>query len=229
MTLSYSDEPEKAAEPPLPTTELHVWHAALERDDWPAAERLPAAERGRAAAMSQGKVRDRWVAARWALRGVLGRYLEREPATVKLSTGERGKPRLAAPEGSLHFNLSHSGELALIALAREIEVGIDVEQVKPRRNLLSLARRALPAEEAARIAALPPAARLDAFHAAWTRREAIAKCFGSGLAGPIPDAPAAVADLDLAGPGYAAAVAVAGETMPPLRRFTIEPAGLAAG
>ncbi|MEX0972406.1 MAG: hypothetical protein WDZ46_04015 [Solirubrobacterales bacterium] len=180
---------------------VHIWQARLDARGWPAAERLPAAERERAAAMLRGQPRDRWVAARWALRGVLGRYLDERPAAIELGTGERGKPLLAAAGAATRFNLSHSGELALVAVSPELEVGVDVQRIGKR-----------------------PAA----FYAEWTRREATVKCHGTGLWAPAPDTAVAVADLD-AGPGYAAAVAVAGEAVPPLRRFTFEPADLPAG
>jgi 4'-phosphopantetheinyl transferase len=145
--------------------------------------------------MRRAAARRRWVAARWALREVLGRYLEREPATIELRFGERGKPLLADPAASLRFNLSHSGELALIAIGEGREVGVDVQLIGSR-----------PAR----------------FYAEWARREAIAKCHGAGLWAPLPDTAVAVAELD-AGPDYAAAVAVAGERMPPLERFEAAP------
>lgn len=172
--------------------------------------------------MRQAGVRRRWVAARWALRGVLGRYLEQEPAEIELRAGNRGKPVLADPGASLRFNLSHSGGLALIAVVRGREVGVDVERIVARRNLLALARRALSPEEAARVEAARVEARLAAFHAAWTRHEAVAKCFGTGLAAPLPEAAVTVQDLE-AGAGFAAAIAVTGDAVPPLRHFPIEP------
>jgi 4'-phosphopantetheinyl transferase len=111
-------------------------------------------------------------------------------------------------------------------------VGVDVEWIKPRRNLSALARRALAPDVAKRIEEAPAELRVGAFYTEWARREATVKCHGTGLWELVPEAPVAVADLDV-GPGYAAAVAVAvavaGETMPPLRRFTIEPADLPVG
>jgi 4'-phosphopantetheinyl transferase len=178
-----------------PVAGLHVWHAHLDSDQWPGAATLPAAERDRAARLLSDRARRRWVAARWALRGVLARYLAQEPAEVELRFGERGKPMLADPEAPLRFNLSHSGELALIAVARECEVGIDVQLIGSK-----------PVE----------------FYAKWTRREAVAKCHGVGLWAPLPDAPVAVAPLD-AGAGFAAAVAVADDEVPPLRHLVAEP------
>ncbi len=129
---------------------------------------------------------------------MLGRYLGLDPLEIELSLGEHGKPRLADPKAPLRFNLSHSGELALITVSAELETGVDVQRVDKR-----------------------PAA----FYADWTRREAIVKCHGTGLGRPVPDAPVAVTGLHI-GPGYAGAVAVAGAAVPPLRRFEIEPAEL---
>jgi phosphopantetheinyl transferase len=143
-------------------------------------------------------------AARWALRGVLSRYLDEDPAAIELRLGERGKPMLAAPGPPLHFNLSHSGELVLIAVCRDREVGVDVQRMRKRRG------SERPAE----------------FYAEWTKREAIAKCHGVGLWAPLPDAPVAVRELDVE-PGYSAALAVAGEELPTVRRRSVGPAELA--
>jgi 4'-phosphopantetheinyl transferase len=149
--------------------------------------------------MLRAEARGRWIAARWALRGVLGRYLRQDPAGIELRTGSLGKPMLAEKGESLRFNLSHSGDLALVAIARGREVGVDVERI---------------------------GARTAGFYADWTRREATAKCFGTGLGAPLPDDPVILLDLD-APPGFAAAVAVSGDAAPALRRFTIAPSDIA--
>lgn len=179
----------------MPGVALHVWRARLDFPTWPGADALPAVERDRATRIRRPQARQRWTAARWALRQVLGRYLERDPAAVELRFGDRGKPMLAEPGASLRFNLSHSGELALIAIGEEHEVGVDVQMIGSR-----------PAD----------------FYAEWTRREAVAKCHGTGLWAPLPGDTVSVAELD-AGPGYAAAIAIAGDEMPPLERFEAEP------
>ncbi|HMI82303.1 MAG TPA: 4'-phosphopantetheinyl transferase superfamily protein [Solirubrobacterales bacterium] len=164
-------------------------------------------------------------AAHGALREILGRYLDRPAAEIELETGGRGKPRLPGEE-RLRFNLSHSGEIVAVAVTLDREVGIDVERIDPGRDVLKLAPRALPPEDADAVAASPPEERVALFHRAWARREAAAKCLGVGLAGHAAELSArdgklSVAPLDF-GPGYAAALAVAGE-MPPLRRFDFEP------
>ncbi len=207
--------------------EIHVWRARLDSEGWPGAERLPDEERQRAARLRSPQGRRRWLAARWALREVLGSYLDRDPAAVELRVGEHGKPELAAAGASLRFNLSHSADRALVAVAWGREVGVDIERVEPRGDLLALARRAFEPAEASAIAELPEADRPAAFHAAWARREAVAKCLGTGLVALPPEgAEVQVAALDVA-PGFAAAVAVSGAEPLSPRRFDVEP-GLAS-
>jgi 4'-phosphopantetheinyl transferase len=201
---------------------VHVWSANLDSPGWPSADLLPSAERDRAARLRPVAGRRRWVAARWALREVLARCLERAPTEIELRLGARGKPRLADP-ARLQFNLSHSAGLALVAVSREREVGVDVERVDRRRDVLALAPRLLDPAEAAVVSEAPAGARAAAFHAAWARREAVAKCLGRGLGAPLPDLPVAVRSID-ASADFAAALAVSGREMPALQRFSAEPA-----
>ncbi len=171
----------------MPTDEVHVWRAEFDR-----------------------------AASHQALRRVLAHYLDEEPAAIELRLGEHGKPALADPVASLRFNISHSGGLVLIAIAQDREVGVNVERIDPRRDVLRLSKRTLDPAAAAAVRAAPAGDRPAVFHQAWARREAIAKCHGVGLRAPLPATPVAVSTLEV-GPGFAAAVAVAGESMPPLR------------
>jgi 4'-phosphopantetheinyl transferase len=197
-------EPRSPNAPDAPERgEAHVWRIEL-----------PAAD-GRAAA-------------RRALREILGAYLGKAPEEDELTVGEGGKPALAgrgpsaggqgaatpvagsADDGvaPLSFNLSHSGGLALVAVtAGGIEVGIDVERVRPRRDLARLAARWLPAEDAEVLAAAAHEDREKLFYAAWTRYEARTKCAGTGISGPPPGPTVAALPLEI-DPGYAAALAV---------------------
>ncbi|MBS1861365.1 MAG: 4'-phosphopantetheinyl transferase superfamily protein [Actinobacteria bacterium] len=175
--------------------EIHVWRVALDGG-------------GRAAA-------------RAALGELLAGYLGAEttasapdpggvpwPAGAPaLSIDGGGKPRLAQGPERLSFNLSHSGELALIAIAAGgVEVGIDVERVRPRRDPARLAARWLPEADAEAVAGAGEAERDEIFHAAWTRHEARVKCTGAGLSGPPPGDEIVARQLDV-GPRYTAAVA----------------------
>jgi 4'-phosphopantetheinyl transferase len=142
-----------------------------------------------------------------ALRDVLASYLGTSPEAIRILEGAHGKPALAG--GELNFNLSHSGDAGLVAVSRERAVGVDIERIDPRRDVLALAERALGTDGAAAVRAAPEADRAAVFHRTWARREAVAKCAGTGLSTAPPDNPRQVIDLDV-GPGYAAALAVAG-------------------
>jgi 4'-phosphopantetheinyl transferase len=146
------------------------------------------------------------------LRRVLGHYLDAEPGDDEFERDERGKPRLRAGKG-IEFNLSHSQNLLLVAVA-ERPVGVDVEAVRPRRNLLRLAERFLEPSEAATVSEAPEAERERLFHRAWTRHEARLKCLGAApnlqsAAAEVADPRPAVENVEVA-PAYAAAVAVLG-------------------
>lgn len=182
---------EERGRPGPPEGEVHVWRAGLGGD-------------GRAAAR------------RW-LRAVLDRYLD-DCGDRELVTDPRGKPRLVGEP--LHFNITHSAATMLVAVS-DREVGVDLERIKHGRDIMRLSRRALHPEDAARVREAPPRERPAIFHSAWVRREALAKCFGTGLAGPLPDREAAVLELDC-GAGWAAAVAVEGDAVP-VRCFQLRP------
>ena len=172
--------------PDLRGGEVHVWRAELET-----------------------------VPAELTLRQVLAAYLGEAPEEIDLTAGEHGKPRLAREPERLAFNLSHSGRLALVAVARDREVGVDVERLKPERDLLALAERALAPEQAAAVREAAGAERVRLFYGLWTRHEARLKCLGVGLAAQPtwPTPPVAVQALPI-DPGFAAALAVAGEAVP---------------
>lgn len=140
-------------------------------------------ERERAASFATDEWRNRWSAARGTLREVLGRALSIPAAEVRLRYRPHGKPELdpaCAPlAGELRFNLSHSGERALIVLSR-VEVGADVERLKKRRTD-DIARRFFTPGEQERLFALGPAQREEAFFRLWTCKEAFLKVTGEGL------------------------------------------------
>ena len=184
------NEPTKI--PPVADSALQVWRMGVEdlsQEQLGAIEAnlLSQEEQARAARMWD-RPRREFVAARGLLRRLLGAALEIHPARVMLEVGENRKPRLGAPE-SLHFNLSHSAGLILIALSRMGDVGVDVEWVDERlatsAELLEIARAALqPAEVAEIEQAESVRAKLLAFYAAWTRKEAVTKADGRGIAYP---------------------------------------------
>jgi 4'-phosphopantetheinyl transferase len=214
------------ARPRLDAEAVDVWLVALDGEQ-PDAVPLSAAERERAARFVRDEDRRRWVAARAALRTLLAAYADADPRALRFEEGPHGKPALAGggvaggePAGGarvsggvtgLRFNLSHSGDTALIAVARDREVGVDVELPRRAVDHVAIARRVLAAVEATRIEAIEdPQQRERAFLHAWVRWEAVLKCRGTGIGGAerAPSDPEPwVVDLDV-DPPAAAALAV---------------------
>jgi 4'-phosphopantetheinyl transferase len=160
---------------------IAVWTVALDGGPHDAElDALPADERWRAAAIVVPAVRRRFVRARAALRRILAGETGRAPHALAIDYGAHGKPRLPDHPG-LHFNLSHSGEFAVIATSTLGEVGIDLEALRPRSDLLPVARRFFAAHEADAVAACEGEARSRAFLRLWTRKEAVLKASGRGI------------------------------------------------
>ena len=107
--------------------------------------------------------------------------ISRSRRKVRLARAPRGKPYLAHDGVDLRFNLSHSEDTALLAVARAREVGIDVEENRPGRDWLGIARRFFSPAEAAVLAELPSSEREAAFYRCWTRKEAYLKACGAGM------------------------------------------------
>jgi 4'-phosphopantetheinyl transferase len=164
--------------PAPPRSDVHVWRIDLDATVPEAGIILSPDEQTRAARFVYAHHRRRFVAARVALRRVLADYLAQPPEALAFSYSPQGKPLL--PGTGLHFNLSHSGPMALLAVARR-RVGVDVEQIDPSRALPSIAMRFFSAREVAAFLSLPPEARVEGFFNAWTRKEAYIKAVGLGL------------------------------------------------
>jgi 4'-phosphopantetheinyl transferase len=146
---------------------------------------LSSAEQTRAARFHFARDRSRYVAARGMLRVMLGNFLGIAPAAVALESGPYGKPLLADSFSDVHFNLTHSGDLALIAIARDLIPGVDIESLDRDVDYDGLARRFFCVREYAELQLIPEAYRKRAFLACWTRKEAVAKAVGQGLHLPL--------------------------------------------
>ena len=143
-------------------------------------------EVARALRLRLGHLRDAFVVGRGRLRQILGFAAGCPPATLCLGVDPGGKPRLDGPPGErLRFNVSHSRGLMLCAVGVDRPVGIDVEHVSLDTEWEDLATRFLAPAERRAIAALPLAARRGAFFDCWTRKEAVLKATGDGLARPL--------------------------------------------
>jgi 4'-phosphopantetheinyl transferase len=159
-----------------------------------------AEEAAHAARFGTPALRRRYLRAHAALRAILGSVTA---APLEFAVHEKGKPYLAsAPE--IHFNLAHSREMALVAVARDVEVGVDIERVRPLPEYAAIAQRYFPEGHTA------PTGVRDFFRH-WTRFEAMLKAHGAGLygAGATPPGFWSVTELDF-GPRFTASLAVEG-------------------
>lgn len=146
------------------------------------------------------------------MRIILGTYLRRPPESLEFSEGPMGKPSLVAEQrDGLEFNLSHSGEVVLLAAARERPVGVDIVQHDPRADHAGIASRVFSAAEVRALEQQSRERRAATFYQTWARKEASLKARGLGLAsGPVEDEPDRWETFDIdAGPDYSAALVVA--------------------
>jgi 4'-phosphopantetheinyl transferase len=189
--------------------EAHVWRICLEQEESPLhrlSKLLSADELRRAGNFRFQRDHDHFVAARGALRDILSRYVGLAPGLLRFSYAKYGKPSLSRETGGdlLRFNLAHSHGVALCAVTRGREVGVDLEFVREDFAGLDLAERFFSPHEVSALRALAPEARTSAFFACWTRKEAYIKARGEGLSHPLhrfavsltPGEPAALLSAD---------------------------------
>jgi 4'-phosphopantetheinyl transferase len=130
--------------------------------------------------------RARYVSVRGTLRTILSSYLDLPPRDITIVYGAQGKPRLSPRVGSpLGFNVSHSGDLAAVAVTPAGEIGVDVEARIPRERMPGIAARMLAPAELAWFEALPAGDRTAAFFDLWSAKEACSKLIGRGLTMPF--------------------------------------------
>jgi 4'-phosphopantetheinyl transferase len=206
MELSW---PTAKVPPRLGVDEAHVWAVPFDGSaggDGALLSVLSDEEQQRADEFRLERPRQQFVCTRGALRVLLGHYLGERPEDVSFSFEAIAKPRLAEKHAAsnLRFNVSHSGDLGLIAITSGCDIGVDVEHRRPVKNLEQLAQRYFhPAEiEAVTTTAIDD--RNDAFFRCWTAKEAVLKAYGTGIAGAldafeVPLAPSFAGWIDLSG------------------------------
>jgi 4'-phosphopantetheinyl transferase len=232
----HMEESSKWREPPasltLPAGEVHVWRIQLQQPD-DLLEQFRATldpdELNRANRFHFERHQRHFAVSRGFLRHVLAQYCEARPEELRFVYNDYGKPSLAG-EDVLRFNMSHSHEIALVAVTRAAAVGVDVEHIRGDFASEEIAKRFFSRLEVEVFGSLPAEARVAAFFRCWTRKEAYIKAIGKGLSQPLdrfdvtlaPDEPAtllradaedvsswSLCDLEV-GEGYASALAVEG-------------------
>ena len=191
--------------------EVCVWQVSLRR----AAGEPPAltgAEHRIARSIRGAHARARYVAGRTLLRRRLGRLLGRDPRALAIVEGPDGKPVLAEPV--LSFNVSHAGDLILVAVSRPRRLGVDVERIRPGFDLEAVTEELLGPADRDAVARAVAREGVRAFFRFWTRYEALVKARGNGLVLPLRGLADVAAGFDVqeldVRKGYVAAVAADG-------------------
>ena len=185
MTTNWTKPPGDLA---LNSNQVDVWRVSIL--DFPPdsvrwVESILSAEEDRRAARFYFNIdRHRFILSHGALRYILARYLSLSPEDVQFKTGEHGKPSIAS-EAELDFNLSHSGDFALIAIANGHKVGVDVEKNRQDMEHEKIAQRYFSEREKTELQKLPNDQKMIGFFNCWTRKEAYIKAQGLGLSLPL--------------------------------------------
>ena len=170
---------------------VHLWripagpNGAEPAELWPV---LSPAEQTRALRFASRTLRDRYIRAHGGLRRILSSYLNEAPHELVFIVSPHGKPSVrqlaAGPGRRVEFSLTGSHDLALAAVSLDHPIGVDCELIRPRPELIGIARRMFSQQVAEALETTPEPQRLDAFYAAWTALEAQVKAEGSGLFRP---------------------------------------------
>jgi 4'-phosphopantetheinyl transferase len=166
------------------TNQVEVIWTSLVSDDQEIAllnKYLSVEENNQANRFATAQLRQRYIKTRGYLRLLLARYLTTTPESIEFTYNSYGKPSIAW--SSLQFNLSHSDQVVVYAFTRVGDIGIDIEKIKPIDNYLEIAKKFLHPQEHLAIASMTNNNdRLRGFYHCWSRKEAIIKAKGLGLA-----------------------------------------------
>jgi 4'-phosphopantetheinyl transferase len=213
--------------------EVASWQTLLSRE-----------EQHRVAGLRFDHLKRSFIVSHGLLRGLLGLYLNIEPAKVQIRYSANGKPYIAKSKW-LKFNVSHSNGIVLFAVTRDCEIGVDLEQTRGIPEMLEIAQQFFCPGETSKLRSLPVHQRERAFYQCWTRKEAYIKATGEGLSIPLnsfqvtlgPDDPArfvhigqdrelarswTLADVELVG-SYTGALAYHGPPRLLRRRRLVDP------
>ena len=192
----------------IPTDRVDVWRVPLDTAELSSAallSTLAMEEAARAARFRFNTDHRRFVSCRLALRILLGRYLDVVPREIQFQYESNGRPELSRGQNpsKLRFNVSHSGEVGLIAVTVDRAIGVDVEAAQADHRNSELAGRFFSKREVESLEALPDDKRERAFLACWVRKEAFLKATGAGLTFGLsefsvsvdPDAPAELLEV----------------------------------
>lgn len=183
MLVRVRPVPEVVVPAAVPSDGVDVWVTPLDGFRHNPETAMTTDERARGDRYKHPRIRDQFARARCLLRTLLASYLGCRPLDVPIAYTPDGKPILAGELGDrVHFNLSHTEGLALVAVG-PVRVGVDAEKVRTVPTADGLVDRFFAAVEQVQYRELPPEVRPMAFLRGWTCKEAVLKGVGCGARG----------------------------------------------
>jgi 4'-phosphopantetheinyl transferase len=169
----------------LPNSEIHLWCSPLdmtEEQKEDSYQILSADEQNRASRYLSTEDANKFIRSRMLLRSILSFYLERDPKDLQIVYTAQGKPILSYEDAhDIQFNLSHSADLVVIAVTRDIALGVDIEAMSRPQDDIELAREFFSPQEFNTLQNLSEPHKMEAFLNCWTRKEAYFKATGTGI------------------------------------------------
>jgi len=174
----------------ISTNEVHVWRVFIDTTDFQSESLrgiLSTDELTRAEQFRFERDQKRFIMARGILRKILSSYLGMKPHQLRFEYTSHGKPVLAANSAcnNLGFNLSHSGAIALYAVTRGSNIGIDLERIHDNLDVGLIAQRFFSPGEIRSLERIDDNKRTEVFFQYWTRKEAFIKAMGDGVSFPM--------------------------------------------
>ena len=168
----------------LTKTEIHLWQICL--NQFPPIQLfswLDPIEKQRAQQLKSETLYRRYVIAHAAMRDILSKYLGSTPASINLIQPPNQKPSIDSAQNQidLEFNLSHSHEIAILALSRSLVIGVDIEHIRNIPDIAQLAKRFFTLSEYEILLGSPADKQLSLFFKIWTTKEAFLKAKGLGI------------------------------------------------
>lgn len=191
MWLDYSDEPLSVS-----SGVVHLWLTRLVFSDdqlFSYQNLLSDAEMMRGNRLIKRSDQEKFFLSKAILRRILARYLNLPPEKIEFKLGKNGKPYV--DRADFHFNVSHSGDCLLIGVTAGNEIGVDVEHVREKQDVIALAERFFSKAEYDAIKILSSENQIAAFYRCWTRKEAFIKATGLGLSFGLSNFEVAVENL----------------------------------
>lgn len=169
----------------LNETRIDLWQFSLKNELPNATQILNAEERARTEQFYFSRHQRRFSTGRATLRIILARYLNTSPERLEFSYNAQGKPTVIN-FANLHFNLSHSGDLALLAIGKRFPMGVDIEKYSAR-PYEGIAKSLFSEQELEEFSKIPLALKPAVFFHIWSQKEAFIKACGLGLSYPTKD------------------------------------------